>query len=172
MQLKDFIYFGENGEVSSSGPLYYSKYHYTKCSSENIGIRIIKVDSEGVHIPTLWQMQVIGKMHGINITDHESGYSEYEHETGRFTPDTLDQYFKELAYLAAWYGCETMELKCLTKALFWNYESAKSVDTLPLDDFHKLYVRLYKSGYKKCAKWLLRFHRKNLSELMSRRFWL
>ena len=110
-------------------------------------------------------MQVIGEMHGIKIFEYEAGYSEYELETGRYTPDTLDYYFEELADLAAWYGCESMELKCLTKALFWKYELVKSADSLPQRKFHSLYVRLYQLGYKKCAKWLLQYHRKKLYTL-------
>ena len=170
MKLKDYIYFGENGEITytHSTPLYFNKYHYDNYRDDNTSTKILSANSSQVRISTLWQMQVLGEAHGINIIEHESGYSEYELESGKYTPDTLDKYFEELAYLAAWYGCETMELKCLIKALFWKYELAKSAELLPLTELQSLYVRLSESDYRKCAKWLLQYHCKRLGEIFEK----
>ena len=171
MELKDYIYFGENGEITytHSMPLYFNKYHYKNYFGGSSAIKIVNVNSIGAHISTLWKMQAIGEMHGVNILEYDnSGYTDLDIERGNFTSDTLDEYFEELAHLAAWYGCEAMELKCLTKALFWKYELAESADSLPQRELQSLYVRLSHAGYKKCGEWLLQYHCKKLRVLFDK----
>ena len=54
MRLKDFIYFGENSEITYTNltPLYYSKYHYKNYSDCNTAIKIVNASSKGVRMDT------------------------------------------------------------------------------------------------------------------------
>lgn len=153
---------------------YHSEYYYIDGAKSE---QILSINSGVVEIKSMWRMQVLGEIYGVNISDYEDDTNhelydemlwscttdeEKEYVDRKYCfSDSFEWYYERLAEVASSVGCERMEIKCLIKALIIEFNKGRISWTSIQDDFEKIYKRLAaskNSDYRRAANKLAEYY--------------
>ncbi|MFR9524303.1 MAG: hypothetical protein SNH94_07000 [Rikenellaceae bacterium] len=147
---------------------YYALLHYRTFNNNCLykgaePNKLFTTKDDQINIQPLWRMEQLAKYYGVNICDYDDQTSwEYydevmwqidsKEEREKFREenlhlDTYDDYFEEVARVAAEIGAERAEIKCLIKSLMLKYRLNRigNITEFPHEPFTKLYNRLVSS---------------------------
>lgn len=164
---------------------YYQDTHFAKGDEFE---KLFIVRDNKIIVQGMWRMQLLGELYSklwVLSYDDNTNWEYYdevlwqidsEEEREEFRCenlelDTYDDYFEELAGIAAEVGCERAEIKCLAKSLILKYRfnRVRNIEDFPFEAFNKLYNRLISSKdleQLRVAERLSRYHVKQLNEFL------